>query len=48
MYSGRVAPVIMDSPYQGDDSILNRLPLELLSQVVSNLPNADIKNLRLT
>ncbi|KAI1047322.1 hypothetical protein LB505_012675 [Fusarium chuoi] len=48
MYSGRVAPVVMDSPYQGDASILNRLPLELLSQVVYTLPNADINNLRLT
>ncbi|SCO44906.1 uncharacterized protein FFNC_10112 [Fusarium fujikuroi] len=40
----------MESPDQGPDnlSILNRLPLELLSQVVYTLPNADIKNLRLT
>ncbi|KAF4494318.1 hypothetical protein FAGAP_9572 [Fusarium agapanthi] len=29
-------------------SIVNRLPLELLNQVIYTLPNADINNLRLT
>ncbi|RKL38393.1 hypothetical protein BFJ72_g7204 [Fusarium proliferatum] len=40
----------MDSAYQSHESlsILNRLPLELLNQVIYTLPNADIKNLRLT
>ncbi|KAF5253155.1 hypothetical protein FANTH_1986 [Fusarium anthophilum] len=40
----------MNSTEQRPDnlSILNRLPLELLNQVIYTLPNADIKNLRLT
>ncbi|KAF4441427.1 hypothetical protein FACUT_2735 [Fusarium acutatum] len=40
----------MDSPGQscGNFGILNRLHLELLNQVIYTLPNADIKNLRLT
>ncbi|KAF5559024.1 hypothetical protein FMEXI_219 [Fusarium mexicanum] len=40
----------MNPPDQRPDnlSILNRLPLELLNQVIYTLPNADIKNLRLT
>ncbi|KAI1023972.1 hypothetical protein LB504_005027 [Fusarium proliferatum] len=40
----------MDSPGQSCEylSILNRLPLEILNQVIYTLPNADIKNLRLT
>ncbi|KAG5789087.1 hypothetical protein H9Q69_011854 [Fusarium xylarioides] len=40
----------MDSPDQSLENfnILDRLPLELLKQVIYTLPNADIKNLRLT
>ncbi|KAF5670453.1 hypothetical protein FDENT_11212 [Fusarium denticulatum] len=40
----------MDSPDQSLENfnILDRLPLELLNQVIYTLPNADIKSLRLT
>ncbi|KAF5648034.1 tartrate transporter [Fusarium sp. NRRL 52700] len=48
--TGRAASFMMDSHDQGRQnlSILNRLPLELLNNVIYTLPNVDIKNLRLT